>query len=565
MTGRRTLLIVLLAAAVVPYFVNLGATSIIDANEAFYSETPREMIESGDYITPTFNYEPRLNKPPLSYWVVAAFYRVSGASLGAARLPIALGAMVILVTAFLLGRQAFSTDAGLLAAITLAATPRMLLFSRRIIIDVYTAMFVGLTLLFFVLAETEPERRRRWLIAMYVSAALGVLTKGPVAVAIPALVFGVYLVLAGRLRTITRLMLPAGAVFVAAIVLPYYAALYAQHGWDAITTFLVNENLARYAEGVGAPNRGPLFYLPVVFADLYFPWSLILPAAFALVPWTHLLAGRGWARVWGTPDGIKAVSVDRVRLLLGLWIVVIVAFFSLSKGQQDLYVLPFVVAGAPLVGGAVDGWMRRSWSTRLDRVISWSVALTGGVLVVLGVAAVWLVGGTDGRIHLAGAGAAGMAVAAGGVAALVWLVRRAPFGAVASLAAALIVAHWVLVVWALPDFERYKPVPQLARVIQQIPGPRPIVGTYLVAAPSLVFYLRQHVTEMFDEGQLSVFLTSNANALCVMRDEDYDTVRSRIAVPMRVVARAPRFDAGLLDFLGRSPLPGLVLVTPATR
>ena len=565
MPGRRLLLIVLLAAAAVPYFVNLGATSIIDANEAFYSETPREMIESGDYITPTFNYEPRLNKPPLSYWIVAAFYRVSGASLGAARLPIALGAMLILATAFLLGRQAFSTDAGLLAAITLAATPRMLLFSRRIIIDVYTAMFVGLTLLFFVLAETEPARRRRWLIAMYVATGLGVLTKGPVAVAIPVLVFTVYLVVAGRLRTITRLMLPAGAVIVAAIVLPYYAALYAQHGWDAITSFLLRENLARYAEGVGAPNRGLLFYLPVVFADLYFPWSLILPAAFALVPWTHLLAGRGWARVWGTPDGIKAVSVDRVRLLLGLWIVVIVAFFSLSKGQQDLYVLPFVVAGAPLVGGAVDGWMRRSWSTRLDRVISWSVALTGGVLVVLGVAAVWLVGGTDGRIHLAGAGAAGMAVAAGGVAALVWLMRRAPFAAVASLAAALIVAHWVLVGWALPDFERYKPVPQLARVIQQISGPRPIVGTYLVAAPSLVFYLRQHVTEMFDQGQLSVFLTSNANALCVMRDEDYDAVRSRIAVPMRVVARAPRFDAGLLDFFGHSPLPDLILVTPATR
>jgi hypothetical protein len=384
-----------------------------------------------------------------------------------------------------------------------------------------------------------------------------------VAVAIPALVFTLYLVVAGRLRTITRLMLPTGVIVMCAIVLPYYAALYSRQGWDAITTFLLSENLARYTEGVGAPDRGPLFYLPIVFADLYFPWSLLLPAAFALVPWKPVLAGRGWARVWGTPDVIKAVSVDRVRLLLGLWVVVIVAFFSLSKGQQDLYVLPFVVAGAPLVGGVVDGWMRRSPPGRLDRVISCSVALTGGVLVLLGLAAAWLVGGTDGRIHLAGARAAGMAVAAGGVAALVWLVRRAPFGAVASMAAALTVAHWVLVVWSLPDFERYKPVPQLARAIQQTSGPRPSVGTYLVSAPSLVFYLRQHVTQMFDEGQLSVFLTGNPNAVCVMRDEDYQAVRSRVAVPMRVVARAPRFDARLVDFLGRAPLPTLVLVTSA--
>jgi 4-amino-4-deoxy-L-arabinose transferase-like glycosyltransferase len=399
---------------------------------------------------------------------------------------------------------------------------------------------------------------------MYVATGLGVLTKGPVAVAIPALVFTAYLVLAGRLRTVTRLMLPAGAVIVAAIVLPYYVALHAQQGWDAITEFLVRENLARYAEGAGAPDRGLLFYLPVVFADLYFPWSLLLPAALALVPWKTMLAGTGWSRVWGTPDVFKAVSADRVRLLLGLWVGVIVAFFSLSKGQQDLYVLPFVVAGAPLVGGVADGWMRRSWSSRLDRAVSWSVVLTGSVLVVLGVAAAWLVGGAVGRIHLSGAGAAGMAVAAGGAAALLWLIRRAPFAAIASLAAALIVAHWVMVIWTLPDFERYKAVPQLARAIQQIPGPRPAVGTYKVAAPSLVFYLRQHVTQMFDEGQLSVFLTGNPTALCVMTDEDYDAVRARVAVPMRIIARAPRFDARLTDFLGHAPLPGLVLVTPVS-
>ena len=54
-----------------PYFVGLGDSAIWDANEAFYVETPREMIERGDYVNPTFNYEPRFNKPVLSYWIVA--------------------------------------------------------------------------------------------------------------------------------------------------------------------------------------------------------------------------------------------------------------------------------------------------------------------------------------------------------------------------------------------------------------------------------------------------------------------------------------------------------------
>ena len=91
---RRGLLGLLLAAAIVPYFVGLGDSAIWDANEAFYVETPREMIERGDFVSPTFNYEPRLNKPILSYWIVGGFYRLFGISVGVQRLAIAVGSGV---------------------------------------------------------------------------------------------------------------------------------------------------------------------------------------------------------------------------------------------------------------------------------------------------------------------------------------------------------------------------------------------------------------------------------------------------------------------------------------
>src|SRR4051794_32975424 len=100
---RQWTLAALLAAAVLPYFIGLGDSAIWDANEAFYVETPREMIDRGDYIFPTFNYEPRLNKPVLSYWIVAGFYQVFGISVAVQRVPIALGAMVMIATAGLLG------------------------------------------------------------------------------------------------------------------------------------------------------------------------------------------------------------------------------------------------------------------------------------------------------------------------------------------------------------------------------------------------------------------------------------------------------------------------------
>src|ERR1043165_2729452 len=103
---RRVLLLSLLAAAIVPYFLDLGGSSIWDANEAFYVETPREMAARGDYISPTFNYEPRFNKPVLIYWIVAASYRLFGVSVGVERLSIALGAMVLIATALGLARAA---------------------------------------------------------------------------------------------------------------------------------------------------------------------------------------------------------------------------------------------------------------------------------------------------------------------------------------------------------------------------------------------------------------------------------------------------------------------------
>jgi 4-amino-4-deoxy-L-arabinose transferase-like glycosyltransferase len=219
-----------------------------------------------------------------------------GVSERSERLPIAAAALVLIATAYGLGRAAGSGEAGLYAAIALASTPRFLMFSRRIIIDVWITMFMALTLLCFVLAEAHPRHRRRYLLLMYAAAAFGVLTKGPVAVALPALVVLVYLAVERRLADLRRMMIPAGIAIVAGIVLPWYLAIYAQHGWVHIKEFFIDENLMRYAQPVGAPRRGVLFYLPVLFSDL-FPWSLLLPVALAAA-WPSL-AHRGSAEPAG--------------------------------------------------------------------------------------------------------------------------------------------------------------------------------------------------------------------------------------------------------------------------
>jgi 4-amino-4-deoxy-L-arabinose transferase-like glycosyltransferase len=88
---------VVLIAISLPYCINLGRPSIWDANEAFYAETPREMLVTGDYLAPRFNFEPRAQKPPLTYWVILASYRIFGVSEFAVRLPGALAAIATLL------------------------------------------------------------------------------------------------------------------------------------------------------------------------------------------------------------------------------------------------------------------------------------------------------------------------------------------------------------------------------------------------------------------------------------------------------------------------------------
>ena len=205
-------------------------SSIWDANEAFYAQTPREMIEAGDYVTPSFNFQLRMNKPVLSYWHVAASYHLFGVSEWSERLPIAIGAVAIIATAFGLGRLLGGTFAGLLAAVVLATSPRLVLLARRIIIDVHITMWTGLVLLCFALAETRPQRRRLYLCLMYVAAGFGVLTKGPVAVFLPAVVFFIYLASQKRLGDLRHMMLPTGAIISLAIVVPWYYFLYGNMG-----------------------------------------------------------------------------------------------------------------------------------------------------------------------------------------------------------------------------------------------------------------------------------------------------------------------------------------------
>lgn len=566
----------LLCLAVCPYFVDLNGSSIWDANEAFYVETPREMMERGDFIGPTFNYLPRFNKPVLSYWIVAGFYRVFGVSPGVQRIPIALGAVAMIFTAFLLAKMAATppaareADAGggggpaggleaaLWAAAGLAVDPRLMMFGRRIFIDIFISMFMAGTLLCFALAERYPARRRLFLLLMYAMVGLGVLTKGPVAAALPGLVFAIYLAVHGELRRVREMLIPAGILVVLLIVVPWYAALYHRYGWTYITSFFLGENVARYTEGVGVETRrGLFFYIPVLFSDS-FPWSIGLFGAASL--W---VADRRRLRSGGTPSP-EAARAARVRTLMWLWVIGIVGFFSFSAAKQDLYIFPIVPVVAALVG-ILFARTAASDAPERPRALRWTAGGIGLLLAVAGCGTVYVFQAAGTVYALSGARFVGLTAAAGGLIALALTAARRPRAALLVIVSALVTLNWVFVIRVLPSFERYKPVPELSAAIQERLQPGDVVAHYNVALPSMVFYLRRHIDVLFNREAFLATLRQGRTVYAVLNANDYAALRGEIGPATCVLARQPTVNVKLKAVLAREPLPEVLLITNRCR
>jgi 4-amino-4-deoxy-L-arabinose transferase-like glycosyltransferase len=531
----------LLALALPVYFLCLGANSIWDANEAFYVETPRQMVLTGDYLRPSFNALERFNKPVLSYWIVAGLYQLFGISVAVERFGIALGAMGLVFATFLIGRAIRGTLTGVLAALFVATAPRVVFFSRRIFIDVYITLFMALTLACFVLAERHPQHRRRYLLLMYVAIGLGILTKGPVALVLPAAACGLWLLVQRRLGDLRRMMLIPGALIVLAIVAPWYIAvgLYETHGWHHAREFFLGENLGRFASSM-TTDRSPLFFLMVLFGDLLLPWAPLLIVVMVAE----------WRR-WRQPT---PAPFDDLRLLLWLWIAVIVGAFSFSASKEDLYIFSVVPAVAGLIADAFAG---RGFGAT-DRV------LRAGLLVIaagyVGCALFVQQFLSAGYYRIAWAPVVVGVLAGGGIAAMTAILRRRERLGVVLLAGSLIGLNYIFVVRVLPDLERLKPVPKIADVIRSSEDPDAHVGFCNMDLPSVVYYVDRPVTALDGVPHAVDFFKQYDDAWVLMGEDEWAALQPRIP-GLCVRDTQPLFETRVEDIIRGTPPPDIFVVS----
>ncbi len=344
-------------------FVDVHGAVLVSPDEPRYAEIPREMIATGDYITPHLNGAVYFEKPPLLYWANALSMRVFGETPFAARLPTRLAAVG---TALLLVVGLGATAAGAWgwwAAAAFLSCPLVFALGRVNLTDGVLSFTLALTFFAvraFVRAREEGRSATGALVLIGAGAALATLSKGLIGVVFPGLVFLLWVALVGRWRRVRELLLSPAPVVFLLLAVPWFV-LVEQRNPGFWRFFFVHEHLARFATAE-ASRPGPIYYFVGVVLVGFLPWTFLLPRAFALL--------RPWRR--------ETFAEHADTLFFALWFLVILVFFSLSHSKLVPYILPAMPAAAALVGG----WLVRQPSgtrrtLRLYASVISAVALGG--------------------------------------------------------------------------------------------------------------------------------------------------------------------------------------------
>lgn len=343
---------VLALTCYVLFFYALGGIGLVGPDEPRYAAIARGMLISGDYITPHLFGVPWFEKPPLMYWIAAAGFKIFGFNEFGARFASALGAMICVFFVYWCGRKLWDRTTGFLSALILATSIGCFAFARAASMDMPLTACLTMALVFFLLGSNETgDQRRLYFYGFYAALGLGVLAKGPVAVVLPAISLGGFVLLRGKWDE-WKGWHPKGIWITAAVAAPWYILCTAINGWEFIKVFFINQNLERFTTTIHGHDRPIYFFLPVLLL-LTFPWTFILISALR--------------RPFGKNDHV-----------LLWWAIVPFVFFSLSGSKLPGYILPMVPAIALLLG--------KEMLQTTSRVYRVAVFIEAGTMAFIGVA-----------------------------------------------------------------------------------------------------------------------------------------------------------------------------------
>lgn len=358
------------------FFYGLTGFTLFDVDEAVFSEATREMIETGDWITPQYNYSNRYDKPILFYWLMALSYKLFGVNEFGARFWSPTMAVALVIMTFYFLQRTRNTPVALLSALVLSTCLEMYYLSHVAVTDMTLCFFITAALYTFFLGhQSSDETKKWWYRSCYIFMALATLTKGPIGVVLPFLAVVPFVIVTNTWQqTLKEGRIFSGILLFLLVAGPWYILEIAINGWEYINKFFIFHNVTRYL----SPDRGhkgPIyFYLGIILVG-FFPWSAFLP---------HALIRHISIRI----DELKrSAKADSLSFFAISWFLTTLLFFTFAKTKLPNYVLPLFPAMAILIGSwwsdYLSSKLKEIQGIKISRIIlgltSFLLALTFGM------------------------------------------------------------------------------------------------------------------------------------------------------------------------------------------
>ncbi|RQM48589.1 glycosyltransferase family 39 protein [Paraburkholderia bannensis] len=363
---NRSAILLLIVALAVIWFLPLGWRHLLPSDEGRYAEMAREMLATGDWITPRYNGYKYFEKPPLQTWMNALTFAWFGIGEWQARLYTALTGFAGVLLVGFTGARVFNAATGFFAAVVLACAPYWNLMGHFNTLDMALSFWMELTLCALLLAQRPNLPRntaRLWMWVCWGAMALAVLSKGLVGLILPGAVLVLYTLISRDWALWKRLYLVSGLIVFFAVVSPWFV-LVQERNPEFFNFFFIVQQFQRYL--TPAQNRpGPFYYFVPVMLVGFLPWLSV-----------SVQSVRHALRTPRQPNGFAPVT------LMLVWSAFIFLFFSASHSKLISYTLPIAPPLALVIGLYLPLMTKKQWNRHLIGYALLAVALMAGSFVL---------------------------------------------------------------------------------------------------------------------------------------------------------------------------------------